>query len=278
LPAAFVPPLSNPIGGSGGGAGGDRLATNNFASDYTSSAGGGGGGAMRISAGGSIDLGQVILLQCNGGNGGANPGPLLPKGAGGSGGSILVQTFSDVNMGIAVQLFCQGGIGSGGNPTSTGWPDGDGGNGGGGLVQLEDNDGIINTSTSVALAELFTQQFQFTTNVNGSADSRIIDSGSNTTDYVASNSLGTTHVNATAGSTGTISVQILGMAEDPNNPGNAGTTPGLMMGPVDVANIADLDGFRFFLYRIDTAFPPPPATVLGDPLPECTEVGVAWIQ
>lgn len=114
-------------GGAGGGAGGDGpTGLSVFGT------GGGGGGAIRIIAGGDINILTAIDASGgNGGNGGADGG----GGGAGSGGVIWLQSLGNIN--ITGTLNVQGG--TGGSATAGG----PGGNGGDGFIRLDDADGVI---------------------------------------------------------------------------------------------------------------------------------------
>ena len=125
-------------GGFGGGAG------NIISGDY--GAGGGGGGAIHILAGGDItistNMGATGRISASGGNGG-DGGADGSGGGAGSGGVIWLQTLGNINLQGSIEAI--GGTGGdAGNIVSA-----DGGNGGIGLIRLEDADGIITGGGSI---------------------------------------------------------------------------------------------------------------------------------
>jgi Big-like domain-containing protein len=284
-PAAFVTPFTvfNPAG-SGGGGGGDRVVSPTFITTHApGGGGGGGGGAIRIAAGGSITVGQVAQITCRGGAGGTTSLTVIGRGGGGSGGSVWIQTFSNINLGPGASFFCDGGAGGTNlNPAE----DGDGGRGGDGAIQLEDSNSALLFNTlaagSIVQGEVRVQDFSFTDDVTGTAFSQIIDTGSTTAQYTSASFTLANNMFAF----GTATVMVLGIAEDPSNPGQPATmatSPGgfqLMQGPVPVANIADLNGYRYFQVQVMTSFPAPGsaggAPAIGDPLPAVDSVTVNY--
>ncbi|MEZ6196288.1 MAG: Ig-like domain-containing protein [Planctomycetota bacterium] len=287
FPPAFIPPFLNfAPAGSGGGAGGDRIVSPTLVSTHVpGGAGGGGGGSIRISAGGAVTFGNVTQTRCRGGAGGAGTLTLLGRGGGGSGGSIWVQTFATIGLGNGASFFCDGGAGGTNfNPAL----DGDGGRGGDGVIQLEDGNTAALLSAlslgSIVQGELALVPFSFTDDVIGTAFTSIIDSGSNSTDYTS----GMFTVLANGATTGMAEVMVLGIAENPNQPGQPATTAmtasgfSLMRGPVPLANVSDINGFRFFQLQLVTTFPAPGtgpgAPVIGDPLPALDDVTVNYTR
>ena len=267
LSPLFLPPLSGPIGGTGGGAGGDRIDAGGIAQHDTGGAGGGGGGGLLFSAADDITVGTFVQFMTNGGNGGAATGFLVAKGGGGSGGSLLIRSFSDVTLGLGNQLHCGGGAPSAGNPTPVNPPaspaDGDGGKGGDGVVQLEDLDGVIpNLSTSIVIGELFSQASGLTGTIDGTALSVPVDTGSNGVEYLAVNGLGATGAAFVAGASGSVIVDVIGIAEDPLAPGQpALNDPALQSPPALLGDIASLTGYRWFMVRVRTSYPAPPTFI-----------------
>lgn len=282
-PAAFVTPFTdlNPAG-SGGGAGGDRVISPSFITTHAAgAAGGGGGGALRMSAGGNINIGDISQFTARGGEGGNSTLPTIGRGGGGSGGSFFLQTFGVISLGNGASFFCDGGVGGSQlGPTSSG----NGGRGGDGTVQLEDSDSMTLmtqlASFSIVQAEAVVQDFSFTMDVTGVATSRVIDTGCSSPIYTTATSM----MAANGSMVGSATVTIRGVAEDPTNPGQPATTMTdsagfmLMTPAVPLANVADLSGFRFFQFVINTAFPAPGtgpgAPNIGDPLPAVDSVTV----
>ncbi|MEE9392924.1 MAG: hypothetical protein V3W41_10505 [Planctomycetota bacterium] len=256
----------------GGGGGGDSLITGSVIFDRPGAAGGGGGGGLRISAGGTITLGSLVQLNCQGGDGGS---VVIPgKGGGGSGGSILIQTFDEISFGVTDILQTRGGAGGTGGST-----DSAGGMGGDGVIQLEDSNAsaLLTSALSLLISdEILPRAFQFLGKVSGLAISDPIDTGSISTNYTSASAI------FNNGLTGTAEVFVRGLAENPEVPGTAATTMTtsggvpLMSAAVTLANISQLNGYRFFRLEINTNFPPPPVTAIGDLLPSVSDVTVSY--
>ncbi|MEE9392923.1 MAG: hypothetical protein V3W41_10500 [Planctomycetota bacterium] len=273
-PAAAVTPIAFGIAGSGGGGGGDAFVITGVAFDRPGGAGGGGGGGIRISAGGTITLGSLTQINCRGGGGGAAVIPGTGNGGGGSGGSILMQTFDVINFGMTNILQTRGGNGGSGGGVA-----GTGGMGGDGVIQLEDSNASALLTSALSLiisGEILPRAFQFQGSVSGLAISDPIDTGSISTNYTSASAI------FDNGLTGTAEVFVRGLAENPDVPGTAATTMTtgggvpLMSAAVPLANISQLNGYRFFRLEINTNFPPPPVTAIGDPLPSVSDVTVNY--
>ncbi|MCB9831332.1 MAG: Ig-like domain-containing protein [Planctomycetes bacterium] len=278
----MIPPLIDACGGSGGGAGGDRRnGTGNILGARCGGAGGGGGGGIRFSAGGDISIGVLTVINCAGGNGGRVVPP-AGFGAGGSGGSIVVQTFGNINLLPACVFNTIGGApgDTNGDLVINTLLDAEGGQGGSGVIQFEDGAaGFVTTfNTTNINGETLAQVFSFAANVNGTATSKVIDTLSVATDYTAATA------SVFPGPTGTVTIRLIGIAEDPNNPGNPATSAmssggdPLMVGPVDITQFDQLDGFRYFQFQISTVFPAPPATMQGDALPYVDDISISYTR
>lgn len=111
------------ICGGGGGAGGGHRNTGTF--QYaTGGAGGAGGGTIRITAVGTLTVGNITADGGNGGDGAQSDGANCSgAGAGGHGGAIWLQTLADIPVGVPLPTVdlgtggtspC-GGLGSDGN-------------------------------------------------------------------------------------------------------------------------------------------------------------------
>ncbi len=281
--AAMMSPLIAPVGGSGGGASGDRGNGGVVSTFRTGAAGGGGGGAVRLSAGGTVTFGFLSTISVKGGTGSDAMGPFVAGGAGGSGGSILAQTFGTLVLNASAAFDASGGPGGVDltpiNPVPV--LNGDGGQGGDGLIQLED--GTANfVSTSLGFitvrGELFTQIFPLTGTITDMARSIPIDTGSNGTDYTAASATSMTGTNAMS----TVDVQVFGIAEDPNTAGQPATTTMsvngtiLMVGPLPLSQFDQLDGFRFFIFEITTSYPSPPSVSATDVLPFVDDITINY--
>ncbi|HGY91388.1 MAG TPA: hypothetical protein ENK43_09470 [Planctomycetes bacterium] len=283
IPLAMIPPLQKAIGGSGGGAGGDRVTVAaNVATHIPGGAGGGGGGACRISAGQDITIGTACQLRVDGGDGGNAGGVFAGKGAGGSGGSLILQAFGDINLGIGPILSARGAFGSGGNPPSS-TLNGDGGRGGDGVLQLQDGSvnfmSVLATNAVIATGEFVGSLLSLGSGgLTGVAESLPIDTGSASPDYTS----GSAVINLGTIATATVTVEVVGIAEDPTSPGNPATTAmaadgtPLMSSPTPLSQLDVLDGYRFFKIIITLTYPPPPASTLSDVLPNVDSVTINY--
>ena len=128
-------------GGSGGGAGGGGAQDNLTPS--SGSSGGGGGGAIRIIAGGNIDVNSNIIAGGGAGGGILAVTDYAGGGGGGSGGAIWLQAAGDIN--VAGIISAPGGAAGENNAGGSGF----GGAGGVGRIRLDDGDGLINITGSV---------------------------------------------------------------------------------------------------------------------------------
>lgn len=282
-PAMMIPPLMDVVGGSGGGGGGDRVPNSNPSSHNAGAGGGGGGGTIRITSAENINIGDGTTFRCEGGVGGAGIGVFIGGGGGGSGGSIIVQTFAQANVGLAVDFQTRGGLGNAGSTANPISLNGEGGDGGDGVVQIEDTDGTPNTELVMQSVfvdgELFAQPFALSGAIPGMANSNLIDTGSNSVDFVSASAT----VNAGTAAMSVVDVQLIGVAEDPANPGQPATTMTsaaglpLMVGPVPLNQASDLNGYRWFRFQISTSFAAPPLTNVSDTLPFVEDVTVVYI-
>lgn len=127
------------LGGAGGGTGSSGLLVDGSPSQGGS--GGAGGSAIRIIAGGIIEIHPGASISVNGGNGG-NGGTYGGGGGGGAGGSLFLQARGEIiNNGTISSLGGEKGTGGTGS--------GDGGKASMGRIRLDDFDGIIAGSGSV---------------------------------------------------------------------------------------------------------------------------------
>ena len=127
-------------GGSGGGAGGGGKVSN---ASQSGSSGGGGGGALRIIAGGNIEINGNIL--CDGGSGGGiNTSTGIAGGGGGSGGGVWLQAAGAITVAGTISAIG----GTEGTNIAQGIY-GDGGAGGNGRIRLDDSDGVIASTVGV---------------------------------------------------------------------------------------------------------------------------------
>lgn len=132
------------VGGSGGAAGGGAFTT----ALVSGSSGGGGGGAIRIVAGGNVQIDGTIIS--NGGNGGGvgapTPTPSSGGGGGASGGAIWFQAAGTLTVSATGVISAIGGVG-GTNDFSI-----SGGNGGNGGIRLDSGNGTITNLGSITPA------------------------------------------------------------------------------------------------------------------------------
>lgn len=128
------------LGGAGGGTGSSGLIPVS-GDESQGGSGGAGGSAIRIIAGGIIEIHPGASITVNGGNGG-NGNTYGGGGGGGAGGSLFLQARGEIiNNGVISSLGGEKGIGGTGS--------GDGGKGSMGRIRLDDFDGIIVGSGSV---------------------------------------------------------------------------------------------------------------------------------
>ncbi len=285
FPAAMIPPLRNAVGGSGGGAGGDRLTIpSNVGTHIPGGSGGGGGGALEFSCLGPLTIGTAVLFDCSGGAGGGAGGVFAGHGGGGSGGSMVIRSLSDLNLGVGVVFDASGG------PTDVDPAlNGDGGAGGDGVIQIEDADGttsaFLATLSSVVKGELATGMplglgDPGANLYGGTAVSLPIDTGSSATDYTSASAV----VDLGTVSGGTVTIELVGIAEDPAQPGAPATTAmtadglPLMTAPIPLSDVDQLDGYRFFQIRVTIGFDPPPLSSTTDVFPSVDEITVQYEQ
>ena len=137
--------LSRPLGGRGGGGGGDALPSSVFptpnwtpASDEKGG-GGGGGGGLGIVFTRELKVGALGQIKADGGQGARGENTLFlnsigGNGGGGSGGYLVLQALTiDLSEASDSALRAVGGLGG---VDAGGTLDGDGGNGGPGVIQL----------------------------------------------------------------------------------------------------------------------------------------------
>lgn len=265
LPAAMQPPATVMAAGSGGGAGGDRDdgPVGNVALDDTGGAGGGGGGGIRISSVGDVTFGTGATIQVNGGGGGA-ASVFAGGGAGGSGGMIFVQSFANVNIQAGNFLAVAGS----GNLSGA-----DGGNGGGGLLQFEDMDGVIATGSGIFNPPSpFVQVFPFSVAINGVATSKFFDTGTGNPNFDTPTQ---TFVN---GDNGTVSIVYRGAFEavSGGSPDPSTIFPPVGQPGLTAAQIDQIDGYRYIRFEITLSFPPPPASSLSTALPFVNDITIPY--
>ena len=285
FPAAMIPPLREAVGGSGGGAGGDRVTVvSNVGTHIPGGSGGGGGGAMEFSCLGPLTIGIGVIFDCSGGAGGSTGGVFAGRGGGGSGGSMVIRSLSDLNLGLGITFDA-----SGGATNRDAALNGDGGAGGDGVIQIESAEG----TTSASLAMLFAiVKGELSTGLplglmdpganlyGGTAISSPIDTGSSATDYTSASAV----IDLGTVSGGVVSVELVGIAEDPAQPGVPATVAmtaegvPLMTAPVALSDVDQLDGYRFFQIRVTIGFDPPPLSSMTDVFPSVEEVTVQYEQ
>lgn len=274
LPAAFIPPIPDVLGGSGGGAGGDRQDGVDPATHDRGGAGAGGGGAVLISAMSAVTMGSFVEIRVRGGVGGVGPLPFGGDGGGGSGGSVMIRSLTEVTLSSGSQFSALGGTAS----NNTLPLDGDGGSGGAGLIQFEDGDGIIpGLAQSLVIGESSVGATPFGQSVIGTARSIVFDSGSLAPEYLASNSLGATGFITNSFNVGTIVVNAVGIRENPSAPGQpAIADPALVSMPVALTDIAQLNGYRFIRFEITTSFAVGDLANPSAILPACESIAIAY--
>lgn len=126
-------------GGAGGGTGSSGLLVDG--NESPGGSGGAGGSAIRIIAGGLIEIHPGGKISVDGGNGG-NGNTYGGGGGGGAGGSLFLQSQDRIiNHGI---ITSNGGLGGTGGTGS-----GNGGDGAKGRIRLDDFDGVIEGSGSI---------------------------------------------------------------------------------------------------------------------------------
>lgn len=256
-PAKMIPPLVEVVGGSGGGGGGDRIVRSGgmISIQNPGAAGGGGGGGISLTATGDINLADGTIIDCSGGDGGRAIGFFIGGGAGGSGGSIVMQCFGSVGLGLGCEFNADGGIGNDGLTSNPTMLNGEGGDGGSGVIQIEDGDGTpVSEFTNNAIfvfGELFAQPFALSGSVPGLARSITIDTQGTPTFQQAS------FTTLAATLAGSANVRLIGVAESPDAPGTPasqmadGSGRPLMVGPVEVQNASLLDGYRYFIFLVE---------------------------
>lgn len=271
--ALFIPPLLDAAGGSGGGAGGDRLDNIAITSHDRGGAGGGGGGGVMFATNTSVNLSSFVSVRTNGGQGGNGPTPFGGDGGAGSGGTVLMLAAT-VSIGTGSLLDCDGAT----NPGNDALLNGDGGVGGDGVLQFQDSDGVFpGLGTSILVGETFTGVFNISGNVTGLATSNVIDTGSSSVEFLTSNTLGQTGFIGTIPSGSSLTVTVVGIAEDPFNPGQpALATPSLVTAPVALTDIGMLNGYRFIRFQVGVSFPSNIFAQLNAQVPLCDSLSIAY--
>ena len=274
-PTGATPPFTGPVSalaaGSGGGGGGDHLDTAGVQADDQGGGGGGAGGGIRISALGPISIGSGAVIETQGATGGS--GSLFAgAGAGGSGGMIWLQTFDQITIDSASFLLVTGGAEK---MPCTRFHSGAGGFG---LIQLEDDDGLINlgfgTTPPASGTNVFALDSPFGSEVVSQVESIFFDTGYGDPDYT-----GATLATDPAVSLGNVpggSVEILyqGAHESLSNPG----TPDLaaLSPQVSGASIDQLDGYRFVRFQITVSYTAPPTSTINDIFPAVQEISIDY--
>ncbi len=272
MPLVFATPVSIQSAGSGGGGGGDKLELAPFIvgnptlQDDQGGGGGGGGGGIRISAVGAINI-TAGGISAVGGPGASGNTSFAGGGAGGSGGQIWLQSFADVTIAATANLSAAGGLGAQACTTFSG------GNGGAGLIQIEDQNGMIPVMTFPGPlpggANLVVTTFPFSTTVVGTATSTFFDTLYGAPDYTQA------LVNSMVGDAAGASVNVLFQGAFETISGNAPDL-GTASAFVPAANIDMLDGRRYIRFRVDISYPSPPATTLANILPSVQDVRIRY--
>lgn len=268
IPAAFVPPVFAVSAGSGGGGGGDRHELSGPGNDDQGGGGGGGGGGLRISAMTSIDVMTTALITCDGAAGGLGNVFFGGGGGGGSGGMIWLQTPGDLTISAGASISVLGG------QQANACTDHSSGVGGQGLVQLEDQDGVFNTSFGGAGGgpNVVAIPFPFGSTVTGTATSDFFDAGYGDPDYSASTVVETIDVGNIPGAT--ILVQYQGAHEAVSG----GGVPDLssLSAVVPGSLIDTLDGFRFVRFIVTISYPGTPTPAPGAVPPFASQISIGF--
>ncbi|HGY90489.1 MAG TPA: hypothetical protein ENK43_04890 [Planctomycetes bacterium] len=197
---------------------------------------------------------------------------------------MVIRSLSDLNLGLGITFDA-----SGGATNRDAALNGDGGAGGDGVIQIESAEG----TTSASLAMLFAiVKGELSTGLplglmdpganlyGGTAISSPIDTGSSATDYTSASAV----IDLGTVSGGVVSVELVGIAEDPAQPGVPATVAmtaegvPLMTAPVALSDVDQLDGYRFFQIRVTIGFDPPPLSSMTDVFPSVEEVTVQYEQ
>lgn len=123
------------FGGSGGGSG--ESGCTGPATPIAAGGGGGGGGAIRIVAGKDVTINGSVNVS---GGDGATLATISGAGGGGSGGIVAIQSMGQITLTPTGSIGAYPGAGG---ANSTGTTAGDGGEGAGGMIFLQDLDGIV---------------------------------------------------------------------------------------------------------------------------------------
>lgn len=179
-----------------------------------------------------------------------------------------------VSIGTGSLLDCDGAT----NPGNDALLNGDGGVGGDGVLQFQDSDGVFpGLGTSILVGETFTGVFNISGNVTGLATSNVIDTGSSSVEFLTSNTLGQTGFIGTIPSGSSLTVTVVGIAEDPFNPGQpALATPSLVTAPVALTDIGMLNGYRFIRFQVGVSFPSNIFAQLNAQVPLCDSLSIAY--
>ena len=265
IPPVHVAPIFVASGGSGGGGGGDRFEVAGPTSDDQGGGGGGGGGGIRISSMGDVEVRAGGTIRCDGANGGAGNTFFGGGGAGGSGGQIWLQSNAELMISGSAEMTVSSGSGS--NLCT----DAASGSGGVGLYQLEDGDGILNTSFlggTTGGMNVITLPFPFGATVSGTATSTLFDTGYGNPDYDPTLIVETTDPGSIANAAVVVTWQGAHEAV------SGGGVPDLatLSAPVASAAIDQLEGYRFLRFSLTLSYPGSPLPGPGAILPVATRL------
>ena len=266
MPPVFVAPITVASAGSGGGGGGDRHEVSGPTSDDQGGGGGGGGGGIRMSCRGELTLGGGALIDLDGANGGQGNTFFGGGGGGGSGGQLWLQSFGDITISSLATL----GVVAGSGTNLCG--DHAGGAGGDGLIQLEDQDGIINTSfLGTPAGNIVTETFAYSTQVTGVATSTFFDTGYGTPDFAVTPGGEVFDLGSEPGGTVTIRYQGAHEAVSGGGPDLATLTA-----EFDAASIDQLDGFRYVRFIATLGYDVPAMGLPMGTLPSVQSIQISY--
>lgn len=265
IPPVFVAPISQQSAGSGGGGGGDRFELSGSINDDQGGGGGGGGGGFRASSLDALTVGPTAVLDFRGAGGGMGNIFFGGGGGGGSGGQIWLQSFADLTIDPSATMTANGGAA---NNTCT---DHHSGAGGDGLLQLEDVDGMINTTFqgSGNGSNIVSLQFLLGAGAAAVGTSTFIDTGYGATDFTAATE--TFDLGSIPGAAVTVMYQgahevVSGGAPDLQS----------LSAMVDGSQIDQLDGHRFIRFIATLTYPVSPGMLPSGTLPSVQNVTISF--
>lgn len=266
VPAVMVTPINMASAGSGGGGGGDRWEVSGPTNDDQGAGGGGGGGGLYIGAVGDVNINAGAVISLDGAGGGIGNLFFGGGGGGGSGGELWIQTQQDLNINSMALLSVQPGPGA--NPCS----DHASGAGGIGLCQLEDSDGVVNTSfltggMGPAGANVVVLQVPIVGNaIQGTAVSVFYDTGFTNPTFTS------VIENFVTGTMGTVSILYEGAQASVANPNQPDLSTLTL--PATGNTIGTLSGNRFIRMTITLTYPVIPVGNPVPPLPQVNDVTI----